>query len=358
MHRGGEELVAAVGAQAQHGERPGEHGALHARERPHREGLGHLGAHHGELVRAALEVVVREDGAAHDGEVGVGADEVVGEQVDEVEQAAKRLLVDVHRAVVRAHRDAVLVEVGVGGVLEAPALAVKLHGDDAQVLAGGVLAAGRRRAAPGVALVLDAELAGRVLLARRLGRARRGDVARVLLGLGEVDRDLEVAPAGGGAPLDVARDGGAAHVAGVAADAVEPVGRRPGALVGEKPLKGGDRLGGTRHERAHDAHGDAVAPARGVLDLAVLDGEVGEGGERRLEVELGLAARSLREHPVLVGAGPERPDGLERCVVGPDAVGPADEPARGRVVYERLDTGADVRGVYSHCAYAPLSAIE
>ena len=38
---------------------------------------GRLG--HGELVPAALEVVVGEDGAAHNGQVRVGAHKVVGQ---------------------------------------------------------------------------------------------------------------------------------------------------------------------------------------------------------------------------------------------------------------------------------------
>ena len=308
-------------------------------------------------MRAALEVVVREDRATHDRQVGVGPDEVVRQQVDEVEQAAQRLLVDVHRAMVGAHRDAVLVEVGVGAVLQAPALAVELDRDDAQVLAGRVLAAGHRRAAPGVALVLDAELARRVLLARGLGRARRRDVARVLLGLGEVDRDLEVAPAGGGAPLDVARDGGAAHVARVAADAVEPVGGRLGVFLHER-VEDGDGLGRARHQGAHDAHGHAVATVCRVLDAAVGHRDLREVGERGLEVELGrlrVEVRLLRQDPGLLRPGPERPDGLERGVVRPDAVRPADEIARRRVVDERLDVVADV--LYSHAACAPFSAI-
>lgn len=112
---------------------------------------------------AALVVVVREDRASYDGEVGVRADEVVGKKVNEVEQVLEGVAVDVHRAVPRAHGDAVLIEVRIGGVLQTPTLADELDGDDAQVLARGVRATCSRRGAARVALVLYAELAGRVL---------------------------------------------------------------------------------------------------------------------------------------------------------------------------------------------------
>ena len=180
---------------------------------------------------------MRQDRAAHDGQVGVGADKVVREQVHKVEQAGETLAIDVHRTMFGAHGNAMLVKVRVRAVLEAPALAVELDRDNAQVLSSGVGTAVGCGGASGVPLVFDAELAGRILLARVLGGTGCGNVARVLLGLGEVDGYLEIAPVGGGAPLDVARDGGAAHIAGVAAQAVEPVGRGAGLVDAHAPIE-------------------------------------------------------------------------------------------------------------------------
>ena len=176
-------------------------------------------------MRSALEVVVRKDRAAHDGKVGVGTDEVMRNGVHEVEETRERLAVDVHGTMMRAHGDTVLVEVGVGGVLQAPALAIEFDRHDTQILARRMGTAHGRGAASGVALVLDAELAGGILLAGVLGGTSGGDIAWVLLGLGEVDGDLQLAPTCGRGPLDVAGDGGAAYVATVAAELVEPVGR-------------------------------------------------------------------------------------------------------------------------------------
>ena len=297
---GAEQLVAACAAKAQHRERPLEHGARHARELDHGELARDLGPHHRELMGAALEVVVRQDRAAHDGQVGVGADEVAWHRVNEIEQAGECRTVDVHGAVVRAHGDAVLVEVGVGRVLQAPALAAERDGDNAQVLACGVGAARGARGAAGVALVFDAELAGGVLLAGVLGGACSGDLARVLLGLGEIDGYLQAAPARGRDPLDVLRDGRAANVAGVAAQLVEPAGGGLGALARGELVKAGGDLGGLGHEQAHHAAGRAVASAGGVVRRAVLDGRLRNHGERGVEVKARVRRRfALGKHPAL-----------------------------------------------------------
>jgi hypothetical protein len=72
-----------------------------------------------------------------------------------------------HRAVVRAHSDAVLVEVGIRGVLEAPALVPELDRDDAEILARWMGTEGIGRRTARISFVLDAELAGRIFLACR-----------------------------------------------------------------------------------------------------------------------------------------------------------------------------------------------
>ena len=83
----------------------------------------------------------------------------------------------------------------------------------------------------------------RLLLHGRDG-ADTGDVARVLLGLGAVDRDLEAAPVRGRLPGDVARDGGAAHVADVAAQVIEPTRGHARPLAREGVVEGERHLGG------------------------------------------------------------------------------------------------------------------
>ena len=181
----------------------------------------------------------------------------MGEAVHELHQPGHVGPVDVHEPMGAAHHDAVLLEVGVGAVLEAPGLAAQPERDDAQVLAGGMGAQGRACPATGVALVLHAEGAGRVLVACRAGRAggaRTGDVTRVLFGLRLVDGDLEVAPARGAGPLEVPRDGGPPNVVDVAAQPIEPIGCRNGPLAPRNRPEAPAHLGRPCHNRPHEPH--------------------------------------------------------------------------------------------------------
>ena len=121
---GGEDTVGQVHQPVRlgRGEADDRHGPLDD-ARPDvlipREGDGslHRGLLHGEGVPPALEVVVGQDGAAHDGQVRVGAHEVVGELPHKVQQLGKAGPVDLHGDVLPVQADAVLVVVHIGGVL-------------------------------------------------------------------------------------------------------------------------------------------------------------------------------------------------------------------------------------------------
>ena len=311
--------------------------------------------HHGELVRAALEVVVRQNRAAHDGQVGIRADKVVREQVHKVEQTGEALAIHVHRTMLGAHGNAMLVKVRVRAVLEAPALAVELDGDNAQVLTGGVGAAVGCCGTSWIALVFDTELAGGILLARVLGRTGRGDIARVLLGLRQVDGDLKIAPVGGGAPFDIARDGGAAHVAGVTAQTVEPVGRGAGLVDAHAAVELLVYNRRPRHEHAHDAHGDAVAARCRILGSTVGNGGLGKRGKRAFKVKvgqgIGVQEREFLdlERPGHVECRSRGADALQNGVVCPDAVVLSDHRSMNGIFDEALRGLAHISH-YSHAA--------
>ena len=136
---------------------------------------------------AALEVLVAEDGAAHDGQIRVGADKVMREEGDELQQLGKGGAVDLHGDMLTVEDDAVLVIVNVGGILQEPGLAVDGHRDDAVILTGGEIHP------PRVALALPAQQTlGVAALGRIFGG---GDGLGILFRLGQVDGNVDLSVA-------------------------------------------------------------------------------------------------------------------------------------------------------------------
>ena len=105
---------------------------------------------------AALEMLVCQNAAADDGQVGIRAEEIVRELLDERKQLIKRRAVNDHRRVLGVHHDRVLIVIDIRRILEAPRLAVDRDRHDAEILPCRV----RDRAR--VADVFDAEQALRV----------------------------------------------------------------------------------------------------------------------------------------------------------------------------------------------------
>ena len=73
-------------AQANDRERPVNDGRTHIREIGELDVPFSLCPRHRELVASSLKVIVCKDGPTHDGQVGIGADDVVWKGPDEVEQ--------------------------------------------------------------------------------------------------------------------------------------------------------------------------------------------------------------------------------------------------------------------------------
>ena len=201
-----------------------------------------------------------QNGAAHDGQVRVGAHKIVGELPDEVQLLAEGGPVDLHGHVLPVEHDAVLVIVHIGGVLEKPILLIDGNGNDAVVLTGGMVHPA------GVALVLPAQQAlGIAALGRQLGG---GDGLGVLFRLGEVDGDVQIAVGGGGHPLHILHDAVAADVVRVLAEFVVPV---RGGLRGLAVLVPEHRedLGGPGRQDAHELRIQQVPAGDAAVDAAL-----------------------------------------------------------------------------------------
>ena len=202
---------AVAAAQAHHGGGPAHDARLHAFQAFNGKRSRNGRVHQGEAVAAALEVVVAQKGAADDGQIGVGADEPLRIGVREIEQPRDGVVTDGHGAVLVGRHDEMLGEVAVGREPPGPRLVAKEN-----------LGHGRARAPQTREAVLPrrfpAQVAGRRGGERPLSRValhrghrslafpsrdrrkrrttegcprRSGDVPRILLGLGQVDGDLQ-----------------------------------------------------------------------------------------------------------------------------------------------------------------------
>ena len=247
------------------------------------------------------------------------------EERDEVEQAAEGRAVDLHRAVLGAEGDAVLVIVDVGRILQKPVLPREFDRDDAVVFARRIVGA----PGAGVALRLAAELALRV--ARGFGAAGRGDRARILLRLGEVDRDVELAVLRRGLPLAVLRDAVAADVVRVAGEAVIPVGRRLRFRVEER-AEGPDHGRGPRREHAHETRVHQVAAGDPAVDEAARGRVVEDGFQDRLKVLARFFPRGLEA---------VQAEDVQQAVARPDLVAGVDQAFFQSVAEQRVDFIAD-----------------
>ena len=280
---------------------------------------------HGELVVAALEVVVAQDAAAHDGQVGVAAHEVVGEEGHEVQQFAEGGTLDLHGGVLAVEHDAVLVVVDVGAVLQIPRAVVDGQRDDAVILAGGVVHPAR------IALVLHAELALGVGALR--SQLCGCDGFGVFFGLRQVDGDVEVAIRSPGHPLDVPLDAVAADVIGVLAELVEPVGGGLGA-VGLVPLfEVGPHDAGAGRQYTHEPGVEEVAGRGAVVADAPGCGIVHQRFQDALEV-------GVADIPLGLGKAVQL-HGHQQLIADVDLVIGQDEPGVQPIVDELLNGSRD-----------------
>ena len=258
------------GGEAEDGERPLKNCARYLGELLEFKLFRNFRAHHRELVTSALVVIMREDRSTHNRQVGIRANKVVGESVHKVKEIDKRLVINVHRNVIRVHGNAMLVEIRIRTVLESPTMLVELNGDDAQVLPGRMSARARRSAASGVALIIQAELACGVLLARSvLSCFSCCNLTRIFFWLGEVDGNLKVSPGSWCSPGDVSSNGTSSDIAGIAAERVEPVSCCARSLRSVQLVEMACDLGRLWQQKAHNAHGKRVLAALGVLDKSM-----------------------------------------------------------------------------------------
>ena len=284
---------------------------------------GSLG--HGKLVVTALKVVVAQDAAAHDGQIGVAAHKIMGEQTHKIQQLAEGRPLDLHRGVLVVEHDAVLVVVDVGTVLQIPRAVVDGQRDDTVIFARGVVHAAC------VALVLHAQLA---LGISALGcKLCGGNGLGIFFRLGQVDGDIQIAVCGLGDPLQIALDAVAADVVGILTELIKPVGGSLRALAFVPLLKVCTHDAGARGQHAHQLGVEQIACGGVILAHAAGNSIVHKGLEDAFQI--GVAHLALRGGKVV------QLHGHQQLVADIDLVIGQDEPGVQPVVHELLDSGGD-----------------
>ena len=229
-------------------------------------------------------MLVRKDRAADDGQIGIGADEIMRELTDEIKELQKYRRVDDHRDMLAVEHDTMLVIVAVGGVLQIPVAAVDLDRNGSEILACGVVLTTR------VAHILGTKLALRI--SDGGGGSRLGDIAGVFFGLRAVDGDIKRAVRGIVSPFQVFSDPSRADVVELLALVKIPVGRRDGGFLVLCP-EVADHLARHGGQNTHQLGVEQVAISGRVLDHAVLTGIVDQGQEDIVDRRVGCIDRLI-----------------------------------------------------------------
>ena len=130
-------------------------------------------------------MVMTQYGTAHDRKIGIGADKVMRELPHKVKQPRESLFVYFHGNVSAVEDNAVLIVIDIGRILEKPAFCAEIERNNA------VVRPARMTYPAGIALVFKAELAQGV--GSRLAFSGSRYIARILLRLGEIDSDVQLA---------------------------------------------------------------------------------------------------------------------------------------------------------------------
>lgn len=133
----------------------------------------------------------------------------MGELLHKIEKLAESGAVYFHRRVDAVQQNTVLIIVNIRGVLQAPAFAVYLYGNDAVILSCGVIDPSR------IAHVFLAEHT--FWVTALLGVKSRSDSLGILFGLGKIYGNVKSAVLGLGSPLNIFCNAVAANIVRVAA---------------------------------------------------------------------------------------------------------------------------------------------
>ena len=161
---------------------------------------------------------MRQNRAAYNGQVCIGAHKIVRELLDEIQQLAEGCRFNFHRSMLRIEHNAVLIVVYVRRILHEPVAVINGHRNNTMVLAC-------RMVDPScIALIFPAQQTLGIGGSRHI--FCRCNRFRVLFRLGQVDGDIQITVFRGCNPLDILCNAVTADVIGILTEFVIPVGSR------------------------------------------------------------------------------------------------------------------------------------
>ena len=239
-----------------------------------------------------------QDGTAHDGQVGIGAHKVMGQQGDKLQQPGNGLAAHLHGPVLTAQYDAVLVVIHIRGILQKPGLVPQGERDQPVVAPGSLVGAAQ------IALVLPAQ--GALGIAGLGGVFGGGNGFGVFLRFGQVDGDDQIPILRGGGPQLVLFDAVHPDVVGGAAQAVIVIGGGLFVLLIQL-VELAHHFRGPGHQAVHQLGVELIPGILGIrVDNALLGGTLAQdfqGLHRGVELflhRLGIVLPQAQQgqHPV------------------------------------------------------------
>ncbi len=189
-------------------------------------------------------MIVVQDGSADNGKIRIGADKIVGEDVQELEQAVKGLPGQLHGDVLLLQDNAVFIVINIGGILEVPGFPAQIQGQ------GTVRLAGRMIDSPCVPYILRAEQTFGIAGLRSAFEC--SDFPGVFFRLGQIDGDVQIAKRAFIIPFPVFCNTIHSYVIGLSAQTIKIIRCGTDAIPALKILEFTEDLGRPGQKQSHN----------------------------------------------------------------------------------------------------------
>ena len=239
------QLDQAVGirsADADHGHGPFHNACLYVLKSRNRQFRLHRSLRHGKFIMAALEMIVAQNGTAHNGKIRIGTHKIMGKLFYKVKQLCKGGTFNLHGHMLAVKHDAVLIIIYIGRILEIPAAVIDRNRNDPVILSGRMIQPSC------ISLVFTAQQTFGVRgLLRQLSC---GNGLGIFLRLGQVDCNIQIAVLRFHHPFAVLHYAVTADIVCILAEFVVEI-RSFYRILLIKLVEFADHIAGTIHQRTH-----------------------------------------------------------------------------------------------------------